>query len=63
MRAVEEICAEAGITYLAPPATAVDADGFLNTEMAADLVHANRHRACLQLNRLLANTRQPQGVM
>lgn len=63
MRAVEEICEEAGITYLAPPAAALDADGFLKTEMVSDLVHANRHWAHLQLNRMLANSRQPQGAM
>lgn len=63
MRAVEEICTEAGITYLGPPADGVDADGFLKTEMVSDLVHANRHWAHLQLNRVLANSRQPQGAM
>lgn len=63
MRAVEEICADVGIAYLAPPTAAVDADGFLKPEMVADLVHANRHWAHLQLNRMLANSRQPQGAM
>lgn len=63
MRAVQDICAEHDVTYLPPPPQAVDADGFLLPSMVSDFVHANRAWAKLQLERLLAVSRQPHEVL
>jgi len=63
MRAVRELCADAGITYLPPPGDGVDEDGFLRPTMISDLVHANNAWARLQLERVLTTERKPQEAL
>lgn len=63
MHAVQEFCADTGVTYLPPPSGGVDEAGFLRPEMISDLVHANRIWAGMQLERVLMTERQPQEAL
>lgn len=50
---VQDLCRARGVSFLAPDQSAVDPDGFLKPELAADFVHANAEWGRMHLDRLI----------
>lgn len=61
-RAMQQVCADLGVECLAVPADAMDADGFLRTELISDALHGNARWGELLLDQIMTHLSPTPGI-